>query len=93
MTARRSALVALSALLLLPALLPSAAALAEVRVPLPHAPATSIEASLAVLHVKLDRLVEDAAVARTDIAWLKWGVRLLFAAVAGVGGVAAHAAM
>jgi hypothetical protein len=52
-----------------------------------------IEASLAVLHTKLDRLVEDAAVARTDIAWLKWGMRLLFAAVLGVGGVAAHAAM
>ncbi|MCA1813935.1 MAG: hypothetical protein LC624_08285 [Halobacteriales archaeon] len=52
-----------------------------------------IEASLAVLHDKMDRLAEDAAVARTEIAWLKWGMRLLFAAVLGVGGVAAHAAL
>lgn len=48
-----------------------------------------IEESLRVLHKKMDRLVEDGAVARTEIAWLKWGMRVLFAAVLGVGGVTA----
>jgi hypothetical protein len=48
-----------------------------------------IEDSLGVLHKKLDKLAEDAAVARTEIAWLKWGTRMLFAAVAGVGGLTA----
>lgn len=46
-----------------------------------------IEELLRELHVKVDRLVEDAAVARTEIVWLKWGMRLLFAGVAGLGGV------
>lgn len=49
-----------------------------------------IEGSLSALHEKMDKLVEDGAVARTEIAWLKWGMRLLFAAVLGVGGVAAQ---
>jgi hypothetical protein len=48
-----------------------------------------VEDSLGTLHAKLDRLVEEAAVARTDIAWLKWGTRLLFMAVLGVGGLTA----
>lgn len=52
-----------------------------------------IEESLKVLHKKLDRLVEEGAVARTDITWLKWGMRVLFAAVLGVGGVAAQAVL
>jgi hypothetical protein len=52
-----------------------------------------IEDSLGVLHKKMDRLVEDGAVARTEISWLKWGMRCLFAAVLGVGGVAAHAVL
>ena len=46
-----------------------------------------IEEMLRGLHDKVDRLVEDGAVARTEIVWLKWGVRLLFAAVLGVGSV------
>jgi hypothetical protein len=46
-----------------------------------------IEESLQTLHKKIDRLVEDAAIARTEIAWLKWGTRLLFAGVLGVGGL------
>jgi len=50
-----------------------------------------IEDSLVSLHDKVDRLAEEGAVARTEIAWLKWGMRILFAAVLGVGGVAAHA--
>lgn len=49
-----------------------------------------IEDSLKVLHRKLDRLADEGAVARTDVAWLKWGMRALFAAVLGVGGVAAQ---
>lgn len=49
-----------------------------------------IEGSLGTLHKKLDAIVEHGAVARTEIAWLKWGMRLLFAAVLGVGGVAAQ---
>jgi hypothetical protein len=48
-----------------------------------------IEAALVSLDRKLDQVVEDAAVARTEIAWLKWGTRLLFAAVMGVGGLTA----
>ena len=52
-----------------------------------------IEDSLGVLHKKMDRLVEEGAVARTEIAWLKGGMRCLFAAVLGVGGVAAQAVL
>lgn len=52
-----------------------------------------IEESLGTLHHKMDRMVEDGAVARTEIAWLKWGVRCLFVAVLGVGGVAAQAVL
>jgi hypothetical protein len=48
-----------------------------------------IETALGTLDKKLDQLVEDAAVARTEIQWLKWGTRLLFAAVLGVGGLTA----
>lgn len=36
------------------------------------------------------RLNARGAVARTEVAWLKWGMRVLFAAVLGVGGVAAQ---
>ena len=46
-----------------------------------------IEELLRELHQKVDRLVEEGAVARTEIVWLKWGMRLLFAAVLGVGGL------
>lgn len=46
-----------------------------------------IEESLRGLHEKVDHLVETGAVNKTDIVWLKWAVRLLFAGVLGVGGV------
>lgn len=46
-----------------------------------------IEELLRDLHAKVDRLVEEGAVARTEIVWLKWGMRLLVAGVAGLGGV------
>lgn len=45
-----------------------------------------IEESLRELHGKMDRLIEEGAVTRTEVAWLKWGMRVLFAAVLGVGG-------
>lgn len=38
----------------------------------------------------MDRLIAEGAVARTEVAWLKWGMRVLFAAVLGVGGVVGH---
>lgn len=46
-----------------------------------------IEESLGTLHAKVDRLIEEGAVARTEVAWLKWGMRVLFAVVLGIGGV------
>lgn len=48
-----------------------------------------IEESLQGLHEKVDALVEGEAENRTDIVWLKWGLRLLFAALLGLGGVTA----
>lgn len=47
-----------------------------------------IEESLRGLHEKVDALIEGGAVNRTDIVWLTWAVRLLFAAVLGVAGLA-----
>lgn len=52
-----------------------------------------IEDSLKVLHKKLDRIADESAVARTDVAWLKWGMRVLFAAVLGVGSIASQAVL
>lgn len=48
------------------------------------------EDSLRGLHTKVDRLIEEVAVARAEVAWLKWGMRVLFATVLGVDGVAVH---
>lgn len=48
-----------------------------------------IEESLRGLHAKVDSLIEEGAVARTEVAWLKWGMRLLVAGVVGLGGVTA----
>lgn len=47
-----------------------------------------IERSLRDLHEKVDGMIETGVVNEADIVWLKWAVRLLIGAVAGVGGVA-----
>lgn len=48
-----------------------------------------IEQSLAELHDKVDGITETGVVNRADIVWLKWGLRLLFAGMVGLGGVTA----
>ncbi len=45
-----------------------------------------IEASLGDLHEKVDTLVEHEAIHRTEIRWLRWGVRLTLISAAGIGG-------
>lgn len=46
-----------------------------------------IEKSLEELHEKMDAMVETGAVNEADIVWLKWGMRALFAASIGLGGL------
>lgn len=46
-----------------------------------------IEARIEELHDKVDALVETGAVNEADIIWLKWGMRILFGALLGLGGL------